>query len=234
MQYFGLYKLAPRLKTDLLLIALALKRYIKRDLDRTTSNDGFVRFNGNNGEILGLKKKSGQVRKRAPGRAGCSKTVTLVAITLFFRADQQPANINAIRRDYDKYCGLTVNPNPECGDDFDNLFDQDLLHAQAGGVLGTPDDRFSASRVLIEVIGCTVLVSKDDYVHLAQPLAQKVDDAHHRSGVGKRMATERDEEIEECTLEVQVFADDSQRVARFHAQLAIQDLELSAMHVASL
>lgn len=95
----------------------------------------------------------------------------LALVPVFFRDDRGRADLGAIRRGYDEYRGLTVNPEPASGVDLDTLFDRDLLWAQPGDPVEVYMESLSATRALIEGVGWAIPVPKKGHVDLIQRLA---------------------------------------------------------------
>lgn len=69
----------------------------------------FFRYRLTIGERLAIEEELVQIGKRAPGNESNSMTVTFVEFPLFFRADCERANNNAVPCDYDAYSGLTAS-----------------------------------------------------------------------------------------------------------------------------
>lgn len=75
--HFGLYPLILPMETDLSLSGLAFNRFTVVNCDNIATKDGFACYNFTNGEFPGFAEKSVNVKNRARGCRGSSKTVTL-------------------------------------------------------------------------------------------------------------------------------------------------------------
>lgn len=113
--------------------------------------NGCSSYGFSNGDVPRLKKKSAQVSKRACGSQEGSTTLTLSAVSVFFRADCRQVGISKVSLDYDKHRGLNVNPEPASGTSLYALVDQDRLWVQAGDAVELSAERLNASRELLKV-----------------------------------------------------------------------------------
>lgn len=59
-----------------------------------------------------------------------------------------------------------MNPDPASGVDLDTLPGQELFSPQVGDPIQVSEENLTGTTVLIEVVGCAVLVFKKDFVNV--------------------------------------------------------------------
>lgn len=85
-----------------------------------TVRDGFILYNFEMGESIGLEVETVSVNKRVISSDEVPASLILPAVSVYFRSGVSQTTLEAVWRDYDKYCGLTDNPggadDPAAGD----------------------------------------------------------------------------------------------------------------------
>lgn len=164
----GLYRFAWRVWTKRVLTALAFKMCMAVNWHKTATKCNFIRYNSTSGLVLGIKEKLIQFEKPTRGSGESYTTGTLVTVSVLPQADRRSADIRAICHHHDEYRGLTANPEPASGAHMDTLFDQNLLLAQAGDLVKLSEESLSATRIIIEKVGCVMPVSKKNVLILTK------------------------------------------------------------------
>lgn len=166
LSYLRLYIPALRMGMDQVLTVLAVRSSTEVDWENIATSNVLVWDNFMSWEELSVEEESVEVRKRARSIFCSYASVTSVAVHVLFRAGKELVGINVIRRNSDEYLALAPNSVPASGISLDSCFEQNLLCAQTAHSVEVRQASLSASRELLDEVGCAVLVSEKNYVDL--------------------------------------------------------------------
>lgn len=103
------------------------------------------------GEGIRVEEDAVQGSKQIRGSDNVATSVTLSAVSLYFRADTSQVALKTLRLDYDTYCGLPDKPSEAGGRetaervDLGALLENDLLLRQADNASGVTEEALDGS-----------------------------------------------------------------------------------------
>lgn len=117
--------------------------------------DGFVSYNLQGVEVIGLAAETAQTRRRMRYNDDFQNVVTIPALPVYFRAGLVPVALESVRYDYDKYRGCANNPDKAMGEggveevDMGAFGRHSISSSQAGDAGGVMKEVLIAITVLV-------------------------------------------------------------------------------------